>query len=267
MNFLSLKNTLFWRLSLTFLGLFVLLSAAYIFITTLAAQRYFEETTQKLNAKVANHMLDVVKPFVDGEVNKEALGDLMHSMMAVNPGLEVYLLNPEGKILSYVVLEKKVKLNSVGLQPVKQFLADGGKNYVLGDDPRQPGKQTIFSAAEIRENGKLMGYAYLVLASEVYENIAGTLLGSYWLRVGTRAFVITLVAAFLLGLFLIAYLTKHIREMAKTVSRFEAGDLHARIPERKSNGELAQLSRTFNKMADTILHNIDELKKYRPPAP
>lgn len=260
MKTFGLKNSLLWRLSVALLILFAFLGAAYVFITTRAAQRYFEESTQKLNAHVAEHMLAEVKPFVNGEPNEEALGSLMHSMMAVNPGLEVYLLDAEGKILTYVVLEKNVKLKRVSLEPVTRFIAEKGRNYVLGDDPRQAGKQTIFSAAEIRDNGKLLGYAYLVLASEVYENVAGTLLGSYWLRVGTNSFVITLLAAFFLGLLLIVYLTRHLREIVKTVSRFEAGDLKARIPENKNHGELAHLSRTFNHMADTILHNIEELK-------
>jgi signal transduction histidine kinase len=261
MKFFSLKNTLFWRLSLMFLLLFILLGTAYIVITVIAARRFYDETSQKLNAHVADHMLEEVKPFVNGKVDEEALGTLMHSMMAVNPSLEVYLLNPEGEILTYVVLKKKVKLKAVSVEPIQTFLANKGKAYIPGDDPRNPGNQTIFSAAEVKENGKLLGYAYLVLASEEYENTSSALLGSYWLRIGTNAFAITLIAAFILGLIVIALLTRHIRVIAETVSRFEAGDLHARIPEKSSKGELAQLSRTFNKMADTLLTNIDELKK------
>jgi hypothetical protein len=42
-------------------------------------------------------------------------------MMAVNPGIEVFLLDPEGNILSYVVLDSKVKLKRVDLDPVKKF--------------------------------------------------------------------------------------------------------------------------------------------------
>ena len=194
----NLKNTLFWRFSLSFLLLFILLGFAYVFITTLAARRYVEETTQKLNAKVASHMLEEVKPFVDGKVNEKALGILMHSMMAVNPALEVYLLDSEGKILSFVVLEKKVKLSRISIDPIKQFLKANGEKYVLGDDPRNPGSKTIFSAAPVIENGRLRGYAYLVLASEQYENTAATFLGSYWLRVGTKSFVITLITAFVI---------------------------------------------------------------------
>jgi hypothetical protein len=142
------------------------------------AKRYSDETTQRLNANVASHMLLEVNHFVDGKVNEDALGKIMHSMMAVNPGLEVYLLDPQGKILSFVVLDKKVRLQYVSIEPVKTFLRDKGKSLVYGDDPRNPGKSTIFSATSVQEGGIYFGYVYMILASEESENIAAALMTS-----------------------------------------------------------------------------------------
>ncbi len=171
------------------------------------------------------------------------------------------MIDPGGKILSFVVLDKKVKLTQISLEPVQKFISDKGEKYVLGDDPRNPGRKTIFSATEVKQDGKLLGYVYMVLASEQYDNIASALVKSYWLRVGTNAFILTLLAAFTIGLVLIWQLTKNLRFIIGTFKRFEKGDLNARIPENKMKGELAILSRTFNNMADTILQNIDELKE------
>ncbi len=256
----SLKSTLFWRISAVFLLILILLGLAYVTITAYSARKYFQETTQRLNAHVAEEMLKEVNPFVNGEINQEAVGKIMHSMMAVNPSLEVYLLAPDGQILKYVVLEKDVHLSRISLGPVKRFLNAEGETYVLGDDPRNPGGQTIFSASEVRENGELLGYVYMVLASAEYENVSEALLGSYFLRIGTQAFIITLVGAFLIGLILIAILTRNLHKIIVTVRKFEKGDYQARIPVR-GNSELSQLSRTFNHMADTILHNIEDLKE------
>lgn len=261
MDKIGLRDTFLWRLSASFLVLLLLLGLAYMVITTFASNRYFQETTQKLNAHVAEEMLLEVKPFVDGKVNEEALGKLMHSMMAVNPRLEVYLLSPKGDILSYVVLKEKVKLTSVSLTPIKEFLRTNGQEYILGDDPRTPGGKTIFSATEVSENNILQGYVYMVLVSEKFENVASTLLGSYWLRISTRSFVLTLIAAFLIGLGLILLLTRNLRVIIKSVKKFQQGDLHARIPEKNTKGEMALLSRTFNTMSDTILQNIEDLKE------
>ena len=258
---MKIGKSLYWRISLSFLFILLLLGLAYILITAVAADRYFKETTQRLNAHVAESMLQEVTPFIDGQVNEEAVGKIMHSMMAVNPSLEVYLVDPEGEILWFVVFAKDVKLNRINLDPVKKFISNKGDGYVLGDDPRNPGKSTIFSTTEVKENGILMGYVYMVLASEQYDNITSNLVSSYWLRIGTNAFILTLLAAFTIGLVLIWLVTKNLRVVIQTFKRFEEGDHKARIPEKQMKGELAVLSRNFNNMADTILRNIDELKE------
>ena len=120
--YIRIKESLFWKISLLFFLILLLLGVSYTVITITMAKRYSDETTQRLNADVAAQMLLEVNPFVNGKVNEEALGKIMHSMMAVNPNLEVYLLDPQGKILSFVVLDKKVKLQYVSIEPIQTFL-------------------------------------------------------------------------------------------------------------------------------------------------
>ena len=254
-------KSLFLRISLIFILVLLLVGCSYIFITAVTAQRYFQETTQRLNATVAEYMIEEVNPFVDGEVNEAALGTIMHSMMAVNPGIEVYLLDPTGEILSFVVLDQLVKLKRVELDPVLEFIEAGGDGFVMGDDPRNPGEKSVFSATAVYQDGELLGYVYIILASEKYETIASGVLGSYWMQLTFDSILITLIVALLIGLVLIAWLTRHLRTIVKTVERFKDGDLHARVPAYKTNSEFAVLGDTFNHMADRILDNIEELKK------
>jgi signal transduction histidine kinase len=254
-------KSLYWRISLSFILVLLIIGFSYVFITAITAQRYFQETTQRLNASIAEYLIKEVNPFQDGKVNEEALGVIMHSMMAVNPGIEVYLLNPSGKILSYVVLDQKVKLKKVEIEPVTTFIAEEGANFILGDDPRNPGEQAVFSATAVYEDSQLLGYVYIILASEKFETISKSVLSSYWMQLTFNSILITLVVALLIGLVLIGWLTRHLRKIIQTVERFKDGDLNARVPESDSNSELAVLGNTFNHMAETILTNIDELKK------
>ncbi len=255
-----IRESLFWRISFVFFLILLLLGVGYTVLTISMAKRYSDETTQRLNANVASHMLLEVTPFVDGKVNEEALGKIMHSMMAVNPSLEVYLLDPQGKILSFVVLDKKVKLQYVSIEPIQKFLRQSGKSLVYGDDPRNPGLSTIFSATEVIEKGNLLGYVYMILASEESVTVATALQRSYLLKIGAQSFVLTLLAAFIVSMLILWLLMKSLRDVIQTVRKFSEGDLNSRIPIR-SKGELAELSKTVNTMADTILRNIDELKE------
>lgn len=253
-------KSLYWRISLSFILVLLLVGTSYVYITTKNAQEYYQETTQKLNSDVATYLIKEVNPFKDGQVNEEALGVIMHSMMAVNPGIEVYLLNPKGEILSYVVLDQLVKLKSVDINPVRQFIQTKGEEFVLGEDPRNPAGFSVFSAAPVYENDILLGYVYITLESEKFDSISAQLLGSYWMRISLNSVLITLVVGLLIGLVLIAWLTRHLRKVVDTVEEFKEGNLLARVPESSSDSDLAMLGKTFNSLADTLVKNIEELK-------
>lgn len=253
-------KSLYWRISLTFFLVLLGVGGTYIWMTAKNAQRYFQETTQRLNSEVASYLIKEVNPFSEGKVNEEALGVIMHSMMAVNPGVEVYLLDPQGEILSYVVLDQLVKLKSVDIQPVMDFIQSEGNQFVLGDDPRNPGGQSVFSAAPVYEGEKLLGYVYITLESEKFETISAGILSSYWLKVSANTVLITLVLGVLIALVLIAWMTRHLRKVVTAVEEFKEGNLLARVPESRSDSDLALLGKTFNSMADRILSNIEELK-------
>ncbi|MEM7105435.1 MAG: HAMP domain-containing sensor histidine kinase [Bacteroidota bacterium] len=254
-------NTLFWKISGTFLLLLIILGVVYVFVTAYSARMYFYESSQKLNGNIAKHTVKEVKPLIDGKVDTTAIQDIMHSMMVINPSVEVYLLDTEGGIITYVAPYKKVKLDRVNLEPVNEFIDAEGSPFIFGDDPRNPGLEKVFSAAPITENGEVNGYVYIVLASEEYESVTATLLNSYMLKVGTTTFFITLLGALLIGLLAVWTITRNLRGIVRTVRNFKEGDYQARIKESYSEGELSVLGQTFNEMAATITKNIDELKK------
>ncbi len=261
------EGSLYWKIAGTFVFILLLVGLAYIFITAYFANQYFEETNQKLHAEVATHLIqekfNEEKPFLDdGSINKPLFGDIMHDMMAVNRKIEVYLLDTLGVVKYSVVLDHeapeadKIK---VDLAPIKAFIDSPGETYILGDDPRNPGSEKAFSAAKFHIQGQ-SGYIYIVLDSEIYDNVSQRILGTYIGRLGTTALMLTLLFAIIIGLLIIWYLTKNLRKIIRTVHEFEDGNLQARI-ELRSQGELSTLAESFNSMAQTILSNIDEIKR------
>ncbi len=161
------SSRLYLQLSVIFVMILVVFAAFAIYISVRSAQQYAVEVNQQLNWALAENTVAVIKPqFRNGTVNKEAVQDIMHSMMAMNPSVEVYLLDPYGNILSYVAPEKTVKLRRVSLSPILQFLAGRDKKLIFGDDPRNPGEKKVFSASRVMEGKQLSGYIYIVLASQ-----------------------------------------------------------------------------------------------------
>ncbi len=258
---MNLKNTLYWKISFLFIIILTILSITYFIFTIQTSRKYFDETTQQLNKGVAEHLLLEVEPFKNGKVNEEALGKIMHSMMAVNPKIEVYLLNPSGEILSFVVLDKEVKLKYVDIKPIQEFVnSKDVKGIIYGDNPRVAGQKTIFSAAKVVQNNTLQGYVYLTLNSEQSLKISETLFNSYLLKIGVRFFVLTLTSAMLISLLLLWILVKNLNKILIMTRDFKNGKLDARI-EINGNDEMANMSKSINQMADTIVKNIDQLKE------
>jgi signal transduction histidine kinase len=253
-------GSLYWKISAIFLLLLIILGIAYIYITARSAENYALETNQKLNADLANVISSEFKPFVGETIDQQAIVEIMHHIMKINPSLEVYLLDDNGKILSYAAPHKKVKLKSVSLEPIKKFISNKGNVFIKGDDPRQPGNLKIFSATPVMINDKLTGYIYVILAGEEYVSATEMLFRSYIMKVGTYSFFITLVAAFALGLLAIWFITRNLNKIITAVKKFTAGDLKARIIYKSKKGEIAELAKNFNEMADTILSNIEKIK-------
>lgn len=253
-----LKST-YLRLSFIFLLILVLIGIANVLISVHYAQLNYEETNQKLNAAVAEHMVAETAPFQDGSVNQDGMNKIMSSMMAANPAIEVYLLDTEGKILSYVAPKKKIKLKTVGLAPIKKFIASDGQEFLKGEDPRHPGSFKIFSAAYVYNDGHLMGYVYIILNGDEYTSVSTSVFEKYLKRIEGSTMLIVFIGAILLALLLIWVSTRYLRTIIKTVKRFKEGDMNARIPT-KSGTELNEVALAFNDMAATLVSNIDRLK-------
>ncbi len=261
----TLTPKLVKKLWLAFILLVVMMGISYVGITGYFANKHNQETTQRLNADVANHVIaekfQNASPFLeDGSVNKPLFGDLMHDMMAVNRGIEVYLLNDRGEILYSVVLDPNDKdaTKSVSLAPIESFIADKGENFILGDDPRSPEEQKIFSAAPYSVDGR-SGFVYIVLAGKKFQEVSSTLMGQYFARLGLGATLLTTIFAAIIGLLAIWFLTKNLRVITSTVRRFSEGDLTARI-ENPDSSDISIFANSFNEMADTITGNIDKMQ-------
>jgi signal transduction histidine kinase len=260
-----MSNRLFLKLAVTFLVLLSAVGVCNILITFYYTNHYLDETTQRLNAKLAEHLIDEKfkqeKPFFeDGSVNKPLFGDIMHDMMAVNRAIEVYLVDENGGVLYSVVLDHdsgQEPMRTIDLAPVRTFIETEGNVFVLGDNPKNASEKKIFSAAHFVD-GEQGGYIYIILEGGVFDTVSSGLFGSYFTRLTSTWLIVTLSFAVIIGLIAIWYLTRNIRAIITTMAKFKNGDTQARIAD--TSTDLSVIASTFNDMADTIDNNIDKLK-------
>jgi signal transduction histidine kinase len=253
-------NSLFWRISSLFLLILLIISGVYIYISVNTAEMYFQETRQNLDIDIATHIAKENDCFVGDSVNLDALKNVFHDVMIINPSIEVYLLDKHGKILAFYAPNQTIKVENVPLEPIDNFISDGGNNFLLGTDPKNPDKPKAFSTAKVIEDEEFKGFIYVILGGQEFENASQMVLGSYILRLGIRSMFIALITAVIIGLVAIGVIVRNVRKIVKVIRDFQGGNLQARI-QLNSNSELREFADSFNEMADTIVRNMDELRR------
>jgi len=254
-----LFSSFYARLSAVFLLLIILLGAGCVAIAFRAAQRLFDDVEQLLNREYAQSIAGEISPLVANGFSEESVKGAIHYMMVLNPMVEIYLLDPAGRILAYFLNPaEKIVRGTVDIAPVREFVQSGGRRLALGEDPRSATRQRPFSAAPL-QMGARQGYVYVILGGEKYDASLRMIRDSYYLRAGVVAFFLALGATLLVGLLLFFFLTRRLSSLSEAVRGFEKGDLARRV---RAGGadELGSLARAFNEMAATIEADVEKIR-------
>lgn len=253
------------KLALTLLLLLLLMSAGFIGFAISGMPMFLQELNQKLNLDLADNIVKEKRLMVDNKINQQALQSVFMGLMVVNPIIEVYLLDKQGKILSYSAAEDVVKRSHIDMVPVKKFIQSRGQKPILGNDPRSLKQDKVFSAASIQQAGKLQGYLYIVLGGQEYDSVVDILESSYMLRLWLGAVIFSLLMASLAGLFIFRHITRRLRQLTCGMEQFKQNnfkqsiELPARFDGRPGD-EIDQLGSTFREMSERIILQVKQLE-------
>jgi len=259
-------RSLYSKLAAVLTGLFGLVGLAIIVVTLFSTDMYQQEVNQRLNRELAEHIVAEKLLMQDNRVNQEALADIFHMLMVINPSIEIYLLDTQGTILAFSAAPGKVKRTQVDLGPVRDLLQGHATIPVRGDDPRNPDGTKVFTVARIPEQGKLQGYLYVILGGETYDSVVQKLKTSYILQLSAWMIFASLLFALIAGLVLFASLTGRLKRLAKAMDAFRRGTTHQPIKLPATKGrhradEIDRLGLTFTQMAARIEDQMAQLQK------
>ena len=247
-------------------GLFCLVGLAIIVVTMFSTDMYQQEVNQRLNSKLADHIVAEKLLMQGNRVNQEALEDIFHMLMVINPSIEIYLLDTAGTILAFSAAPDRVKRKRVDLGPVRNLLAGHATLPISGDDPRSLGGKKVFTAARIPEQGELQGYLYVILGGETYDGVVQKLKASYILQLSTWMIFASMLFALAAGLVLFASLTGRLKRLANAMDAFRSGARPAQIkflPQVSSHraDEIDRLGSTFTQMSARIEEQMAQLQR------
>jgi signal transduction histidine kinase len=259
-------KSLYSKLALVLLALFCLLGVSIVILTQFASDMYQQEAFQKLNRDLARQIVADKILIEDHQINQKGLKEIFHMLMVVNPSIEVYLLDPGGEILAYSAPPGKVKRDRVDLKPIKKWFEAGTVFPLTGDDPRNPGKKKVFSAARIPEQGALQGYLYVILGGELFDSIVQKLKGSYIMQLSAWWIAASLLFVLAAGLLLFAYLTRRLRRLATVMASSNLGQAADQLQaitagDRPPRDEIDRLTVTFEQLVDRVQSQMEKLKE------
>lgn len=260
---MRLFHSLYAKLAVVLLVLFALLGLLAVTLTVYVTDLYQQEVQQKLNHALAKHIVAEKTLIRDNLVNQAALKEVFHMMMVINPAIELYLLDPQGTVLAYSAEPNRVKRTRVDLEPIQHFLTADDLYPLFGDDPRHVDRHKVFSVAPILAlaDHRLEGYLYVVLGGEQYDSVAHKLAGSYILKASTLTIVSAVLLALLLGLALLAWLTRRLHRLTAAMRSFKPGDTPQLDAISERGDEIDQLTATFRIMAQQINNQMLRLRK------
>ncbi|MES9960333.1 MAG: HAMP domain-containing sensor histidine kinase [Sedimenticola sp.] len=256
-------NTLYARLAAVLVVIFLAIGISYVFITTTLVDRYLQELSQHFNRDLARHIVADRNLVAEGRMNEKALKSTFSAYMDINPSIEIYLLDLQGNILSFSADPGKVKRKRVDLSPIQAFLRNEGYP-ILGDDPRSHDRMKAFSVTPVPSPETPEGYLYVVLQGEQYEDAEQLVFESYVSRLSAWAIAGSLGFGLIAGLLLFYYLTRRLQHLSRGMEQFQESNFTHHRPQMvkpsANPDEIERLGATFDRMAEHILAQLQELK-------
>ena len=138
------------------------------------AAEHEQESLQRLSHGLARHIVEHWPEITltdPDQADRAARAELLSMLMVVNPGIQVYVLDADGRVQAYIGEPAMVRQEQVDLQVVRDFLA-GDALPLRGTDPMGSGMARIFSAAMFPPrptDTRPPGYLYVILDGQARE--------------------------------------------------------------------------------------------------
>ena len=216
------------RLTLALAVLLLFFGAVVSLFGRHLAAEHEQEALQRLSHGLARHIVEhwpAITLTEPDAADRAARASLLSMLMVVNPGVQVYVLDADGRVSAYLGEPGMVHQAQVDLRAVRAFLA-GAALPLRGTDPMGSGTPRIFSAAMFAPrvaDTRPPGYLYVVLDGQARDQVAGSLgLRRVWQGAALVA-AIGLLLTLAVGAFAFRRLTRPLHRLAARMRQYSLG--------------------------------------------
>ncbi|WP_223789603.1 sensor histidine kinase [Marinicella meishanensis] len=248
------------KLSFMLMALFIIMGVILAFIIRYALVQYNLEMTQRLNASIAMYVAEEDQLIANGQHNEAAIKQLAERAMVINPTVEVYLLDANGRVLSHNLPAGTDFQSQVPLAQIETFLQPDSHRPLVNLDPRSPNSEKAFSAAKITHQGQHEGYVYAILGGQTYEALAQDISKFYVLKIAVASIGALLVLSLLIGVLVVNKLTRPLAALTRQVRAFQQQITGEKASPQRPGDEIKVLTSAFQQMGRKIDQQMKQIQ-------
>ncbi len=257
------------KLTAALLTILLGVGIAYLAISSQIMERHQHQVHQQLHQDLARNLVAENVLFSGSSINSDALEHVFHTLMVVNPNIEVYLLDLSGNILSYSAPYRKIRRESVDMGPVMTFLRGDAGFPLWGDNPRSSDGSKVFSAAPVEVQGITMGYLYVVLGGDQFDDASAFVFNDTLWRLSGASLIFLMGFGALAGVLVFRSLTRRLRRLDYQVAQFDDSIAQRRAPEilptpqrpSLAGDEIDRLEYRVSAMTQTIAGQMETIQR------
>ena len=259
-------RTLFAKLLLLFLGFGALMTGVFLFVMRVSHERYHLQFDQMVNRHLAQRYVATDLLVHQLPVTVQNVVQALRRITAINPNVDVYVLDPGGSILDASATGGAVVRQRVDLVPIAQFLSGQAAFPLLGDDPTDARHRQVFSAARLSIPDSTAAFLYVVLNRREEAPGTGRLKEIYALGEDAGVVIAATLLAFAGSILFLRILTRRLGVLQQDIEHFR-DDPFVVLPaapvqnKRSPDDEIERLRRLFVQLAERIREQMQALQK------
>jgi two-component system OmpR family sensor kinase len=259
-------RTLFAKLLILFLAFGGLMTGVFIYVMRVSHEAYHLEFDQTVNRDLAQQYVAANLLVREPPLTAHNFASSLHGITAINPNIDVYVLDARGGILAASVSRGAIVRERVELDPIARFLAGLNQFPLLGDDPADSRRREVFSVAPLSIPNCAAAYLYIVLHRHAQASAAAQLKTSYVISEGAGVVLAATLLAIAGSILFLRLLTRGLGALQQDLERFRDSrfeELPAFERERAPHmdDEIGRLRRLFVGLAERIRGQMQELQK------
>ncbi len=253
-------KSLYAKLALTLIVLLFVTAIMYSAIAYYLTRSNIIADVQRENADIAQNLSEEITQTVSGQIDGHLLEQLFRTMSIVNPDVQLYLLNPDGVIVSSSVEGTPLLRTSISLEPLQAFIQPDREFPLFAEDPLSASSTISFSVAEVTRAEQLMGYMFVTLNAQGEDNPRKLIS-----TIGIWALLGSLLVSLLAGLYIFKRITSRLQLLSSEIETFRRSGFrttasYIELTDDTSGDEISRLGASYDEMANRIVDQIHLLE-------